>query len=91
MHLHTATIGPLFSPPFAPSPPPVGPDEEINNVSPGTFSGESIQREGFRFYSAGSPGHIPVEISRRSAYRTYVFHAEHTPASFRLLISRSLR
>lgn len=71
MHLRTATIGSLV---FA-LPSPVlaarwSPDEEINNVSPGTFSGESTQRGGFRFYSEGSPGHIPVEISRRSAYRT---------------------
>lgn len=49
---------PFFLPlPFSSS---AGSDEEINNVSPGTFSGESIQRararEGFRFYSevAGS-------------------------------------
>lgn len=53
-HRNNRTL--FFPPPFLFRPPLVSPDEEINNVSPGTFSGESIRRGGFRFYSARVTG-----------------------------------
>ncbi|TGZ40691.1 hypothetical protein DBV15_08393 [Temnothorax longispinosus] len=63
----------FFSPLFSLRPraaPPVSPDEEINNVSPGTYSQEKVAGEGDLDSIPRSPGHIPVEISRRAVSRT---------------------